>query len=56
MNASTPSPTDARLQAWYNSSEFAAKEAESQQLRDTVAAAAPGLDTSLKNWWNVFDG
>ncbi|PRW05761.1 acid phosphatase [Chlorella sorokiniana] len=47
---------DARLTDWYASDEFKAKEAETKPLRDTIAAAAPGLDTSLKNWWNVYDG
>lgn len=47
---------DARLLDWYASEEFKQKEAETQPLRDTIAAAAPGLDTALKNWWNVYDG
>lgn len=47
---------DARLLTWYNSSEFAQKEADTAALRAQVAAAGPpGLDTSLRNWWNVYD-
>lgn len=51
---------DNRLLEWYNSPEFQEKEAESQAFRDAVAtqAATIGvkLNTSLTEWWNVFDG
>jgi hypothetical protein len=40
----------------YQSDEFLAKEAETQAFRDSIAAQAPGLDTDLTKWWNVFDG
>lgn len=55
--AYTACPTyDARLLDWYQSEEFQAKEAESAPLRDSIAAKDSGLNTSLTNWWNVYDG
>lgn len=44
-----------RLQHWYASEEFVAKAAATEQLRNEVQAAAPQLNTSLSNWWNVYD-
>lgn len=44
-----------RLQQWLASEEFAAKAAETQELRDKVQALAPQLNVSLANWWNVYD-
>lgn len=41
-----------RLEAWYASPEFVAKEADTKDLRDQIKAAAPNLDTNLTNWWN----
>jgi hypothetical protein len=61
LRAYTACPAyDARLLAWFDSEEFRDKEAESEALRASVATATvavkQSLDTSLKNWWNVFDG
>lgn len=50
-----------RLMAWYNSAEFLAKSEESRPLRAYIASIVPGygafatLDTSLENFWNVYD-
>ncbi|KAL4457857.1 hypothetical protein ABPG75_012722 [Micractinium tetrahymenae] len=55
--AYTACPTyDTRLLNWYQSDEFKAKEADSAPLRDSIAANVSGLNTSLTNWWNVYDG
>jgi hypothetical protein len=43
---------EARLLAWFASDEFTSKEAASAALRQAVGALKPGLDVSLKNWWN----
>ena len=57
LRAYTTCPAyDARLLAWFESEEFRGKAAESEALRAGIAAAAPGLNTSLQNWWNVYDG
>lgn len=44
-----------RLQTWFTSEEFKTKESDSAGLRAAVAAADPSLNTSLANWWNVYD-
>lgn len=45
---------DAKLEAWYASPDFKAKEEESAGLRASVAATlTDSTDTSLRNWWNV---
>lgn len=44
-----------RLEAWFASPEFAAKQEETRALREGITAAAPGLNVALENWWNVFD-
>jgi hypothetical protein len=41
-----------RLKQWFTSPEFAAKSAETKSTRAAVAAAAPGTDVALENWWN----
>lgn len=46
----------ARLQDWYASPEFGRQEAATAALRGAVAAAVPALNTSLANWYNVWDG
>lgn len=46
---------DRALSRWFGSEDFLAKEAKSKPVRDAVAAASPELNTSLANWWNVFD-
>jgi lysosomal acid phosphatase len=46
----------ADLQGWYSSEEFLAKEARTASLRATVKAAGPELNTTLANWYNVWDG
>lgn len=46
----------ARLQDWYASQEFSDKTAATAPLRDSVAALSPSLNTSLANWYNVWDG
>jgi hypothetical protein len=46
---------DRALSRWFGSEDFLAKEAQSKPVRDAVAAASPELNTSLANWWNVFD-
>ncbi len=46
---------DRALQQWFDSPEFSQKEQETAALRAEVQALAPGLNTSLENWWNVFD-
>jgi hypothetical protein len=43
---------EARLTEWFASDEFKAKEAASAGLRAAVGGLNPGLDVSLKNWWN----
>ncbi|KAG2435149.1 hypothetical protein HXX76_007234 [Chlamydomonas incerta] len=45
----------AALDAWFSSAEFGAQANASTQLRAAVAARWPGVDTSLENWWNVYD-
>ncbi|KXZ41623.1 hypothetical protein GPECTOR_356g120 [Gonium pectorale] len=45
----------AALSDWFRSAEFAAQEAASGPLRAEVQAAMPATDTSLQNWWNVYD-
>jgi hypothetical protein len=49
----------ARLQRTrYSSAEFADKEAATAAMRAAVGALPDypaGLDTTLANWWNVFD-
>lgn len=46
---------DRRLAEWYGSPEFAAKAAETQAFRDAIGTES-GLNASLANWWNVYDG
>lgn len=43
------------LEAWFRSEEFRKKEDETSALRAKVRVAMPSMDTSLKNWWNVYD-
>lgn len=42
-----------RLSEWFTSEEFLNKSAESEPLRNSIAALAPSMNTSLPNWWNV---
>lgn len=52
----TKCPTYRRkLARWYQSAEFTQKEAGTADVRARVAALAPGLNTSLTQFWNVFD-
>ncbi|KAF8071018.1 Acp2 [Scenedesmus sp. PABB004] len=44
-----------RLESWLGSAEFRAKEEDTASLRAAVQALAPQLNTSLANWWNVYD-
>ncbi len=44
------------LKAFYESTEFKAKEEESATLRAQVKALIPSADTALAAWWNVYDG
>jgi len=44
-----------RLQEWYTSAGFKSKEDETQELRARISSIAPSLNTSLANWWNVYD-
>jgi hypothetical protein len=46
---------DRALSKFYTSGEFKDKEVQTQPVRDAVAAISPALNTSLANWWNVFD-
>lgn len=46
---------DRRLARWFASDEFKQKEAETAAVRAKVAELAPGLNTSLSQFWNVFD-
>ena len=51
-----------RLEAWFGSPEFKAKEEETREFRESIAASAPKVNASLANWWNggrprgAFDG
>lgn len=45
----------ARLERWLASDEFRAKERESAALRARVGGLVPQLNSSLANWWNVYD-
>ncbi|GIL62620.1 hypothetical protein Vafri_16819 [Volvox africanus] len=44
-----------RLLTWFSGPEFSAKVAESEPLRRQVQMQMPGMDTTLVNWWNVYD-
>jgi hypothetical protein len=46
---------DRRLTRWFASGEFKAKEEETAAVRARVAELAPGLNTSLSQFWNVYD-
>lgn len=46
---------DSALLQFYISPEFVKKSADSADLRNYLASLVPGLDTSLKNFWNVYD-
>eukprot|EP00198_Chlamydomonas_reinhardtii_P012622 XP_001701959.1 predicted protein [Chlamydomonas reinhardtii] len=43
------------LEGWFGSAEFQSQANASAGLRAQVAARWPGTDTSLENWWNVYD-
>ncbi|KAG2425428.1 hypothetical protein HYH02_015034 [Chlamydomonas schloesseri] len=45
----------AALDAWFDSAEFQAQADASAGLRAAVAERWPAADTSLQNWWNVYD-
>lgn len=56
IRAYTKCPSyDRALARWFRSAEFKQKEAETEALRAQVATLAPGLNTSLAQFWNVFD-
>ncbi|GAX74513.1 hypothetical protein CEUSTIGMA_g1962.t1 [Chlamydomonas eustigma] len=63
IRAYTKCPTyDNILSNWYNSTEFLNKSAATQSFRNNIAvqlanfsAAAAAINTSLINWFNVFD-
>jgi len=46
---------DRKLARWFASDEFQQKEAETEAVRARVAELAPGLNTSLAQFWNVYD-
>lgn len=44
-----------RLTGWLGGEEFRRQEEASAALRSRVGELAPQLNTSLSNWWNVYD-
>jgi hypothetical protein len=44
-----------RLQAWFGSPEYKQKERETEVFRQSIQQLVPQLNTSLANWWNVYD-
>lgn len=44
-----------RLTVWYSSEEFLQKSEETNATRSAIAALSPGVNTSLANWYNVWD-
>ena len=45
-----------RLLDWYTSDEFNKMSATTEAFRDGIGALDPGLNISLENWYNVYDG
>ena len=46
---------DDSLEAWFNSTAFEDWRARSKPLRDKISNLDTGIDTSLEEWWNVYD-
>eukprot|EP00775_Hariotina_reticulata_P004333 gene4333-4586_t len=44
-----------RLEAWFSSPQFIEKQQESEAFRRSIQQLVPQLNTSLANWWNVYD-